>query len=89
MIYPHMVKFNGVYYPAGTDVPNETKGGGNIPTPSVSGKVEAKEEKSGRKYSEKDLSIPYMKLKKLAKEEGFKVENTMKADELKEMLRSL
>ena len=89
MIYPHMVKFNGVYYPAGTDVPNETQGRETIPAPVVSGKVEAKEEKSGRKYSEKDLSIPYMKLKKLAKEEGFKVENTMKADELKEMLRSL
>ena len=42
-----------------------------------------------RLYSEEDLNLPYMKLKALAKKEGFKVENTAKANDIKEMLRSL
>lgn len=46
-------------------------------------------DKKTRKYSEEDLNLPYMKLKALAKKNGFKVENTMKANELKDMLRSL
>ena len=96
MIYPHLVKFNGVYYPAGTDVPNEAKNGEGVKAPSVevSGKVETKDEPitepvKGKKYTEEDLNLPYMKLKALAKKEGFKVENTMKAKELKELLRSV
>ena len=84
MKFNHDVKFNGVYYPAGTDVPNEeTNGGGkDAPAALVSGKVE-------RKYSEEDLNLPYMKLKALVKKEGFKVENTMKAEDLKNLLRSV
>lgn len=103
MVYPYTVKHNGVYYPAGTDVPNETNGGENIPADTVSGKVDKESDeiqkrsdavwadfdKKARKYSEEDLNLPYMKLKALAKKEGFKVENTTKAPELKEMLRSV
>lgn len=96
MKFGHLVKYNGVYYPAGADVPiEETKKseGVKAPAPLVSGKVDevkedVKEEKA-RKYSEEDLSLPYMKLKALAKKEGFKVENTAKANDIKEMLRSL
>lgn len=104
MKFDHEVKHDGVYYPAGTDVPIETKGGEKIPTPVVSGKVETKEwdeiqkrsdevfadkKIASRKYSEDDLNLPYMKLKKLAKSEGFKIDNTAKAEEIKELLRSL
>lgn len=96
MKFDYLVKHNGIYYPAGADVPiEETKKseGVKAPAPLVSGKVDevkedVKEEKA-RKYSEEDLSLPYMKLKALAKKEGFKVENTAKANDIKEMLRSL
>lgn len=101
MKFNHMVKHNGVYYPAGADVPIENeKGGGRSPLPLNSGKVDdgmgvnsdigrAEFDKKLRKYSEEDLKLPYMKLKALAKKEGFKIENTMKANELKDMLRSV
>lgn len=96
MVFPYLVKHDGVYYPAGTDVPiEETKSGGGNETPTVvvSGKVDEKKDevvKTGsRKYTEEDLNLPYMKLKALAKKEGFRVENTTKAPELKDMLRSV
>lgn len=91
MKFNHEVKFNGVYYPAGADVPiNETKEseGVKAPAPSVSGKADETPVKE-RKYSEEDLKLPYMKLKALAKKEGFKVESNAKADEIREMLRTL
>lgn len=88
MKFPYLVKHDGVYYPIGTDVPiEENKGGEKIPAPVASGKVET--ENAGRKYSEEDLDLPYMKLKALAKKEGFKVDNKAKLVEIKEMLRSL
>ena len=92
MKFGHLVKYNGVYYPAGEEVPvEETKGGGDAPAPVVSGKVDEPQQDAvkSRKYSEEDLDLPYMKLKALAKKEGFKVDNKAKAVEIKEMLRSL
>ena len=107
MKFDYLVKHNGIYYPAGADVPiEETKKseGVKAPAPLVSGKVDDMDaevransdkvwaefdKKHSRKYSEEDLSLPYMKLKALAKKEGFKVENTAKANDIKEMLRSL
>lgn len=44
---------------------------------------------ASRKYSEDDLNLPYMKLKALAKKEGFKINNTAKADEIKALLRNV
>lgn len=94
MKFDYLVKHNGIYYPAGTEVPMEETSGEGVKAPAVdvSGKVEAEPEEpveKSRKYSEEDLNLPYMKLKALAKKEGFKVENTMKANDLKDMLRSL
>lgn len=107
MKFDHLVKHNGVYYPAGEEVPiNETSGEGvKAPAVNVSGKVDVVtdaevqansdkvwaefDKKHPRKYSEEDLNLPYMKLKALAKKEGFKVENTAKANDIKNMLRSL
>lgn len=97
MKYNHLVKFNGVYYPAGTDVPiEETKGGSESPAPSVSGKVETKEEpvaeekpSDGRKYSEEDLQVGFMKLKALAKKEGLILRPEYKSKEIRELLRAL
>lgn len=92
MKFDYLVKHNGIYYPAGTEVPIETNGGGDkAPAVEVSGKVEkpkAKEPKS-KKYTEEDLNLPYMKLKSLAIAEGFKVDKSAKAEDIKEMLRKL
>lgn len=96
MIFPFEVKKNGVYYPAGTEVPTGSKKGAEKPLSSQPGKVDAKPEiqkesvkENERKYSEEELDLPYMKLKSLASKEGFKVEKSAKAEEIKEMLRSL
>lgn len=104
MKFDYLVKHNGIYYPAGTDVPIETSGGGEVaPAVNVSGKVDTDEIQansdkvfaefdskiSKRKYTEKELDLPYMKLKSLASKEGFKVDRSAKAEEIKEMLRSL
>ena len=95
MKFPYLVKHDGVYYPAGTEVPIETGKGGDKPPVPVSGKVDEEKpvktvsEVKTRKYSDEDLELPYAKLKALAKKEGFKVPNTAKADEIKEMLRGI
>ena len=94
MIFPFEVKKNGIYYPAGTNVPTGTKRA-EMPSFDVPGKVETEKEpekvepEKARKYTDDDLNLPYMKLKSLATKEGFKVEKTAKADDIKEMLRLL
>lgn len=96
MIFPFEVKKNGVYYPAGTEVPTGSKKGAEKPLSLQPGKVDTKPEiqkesvkDKERKYSEEELDLPYMKLKSLASKEGFKVDRSAKAEEIKEMLRSL
>lgn len=97
MIFPFEVKKNGVYYPAGTEVPTGSKKGVAKPLSSQPGKVDTDEIQansdkvfdSKRKYTEEELDLPYMKLKSLASKEGFKVDRSAKAEEIKEMLRSL
>lgn len=97
MIFPFEVKKNGVYYPAGTEVPTGSKKGAEKPLSLQPGKVDTDEIQansdkvfdSKRKYTEEELDLPYMKLKSLATKEGFKVDRSAKAEEIKEMLRSL
>lgn len=95
MRFAYEVKYHGVYYPAGTDVPIGKSAGAKTPA-GKSGKVDkpVKEEvkpepKKERKYPEDALNVPYMTLKSMARAEGFKVQNTAKAEEIKEMLRTL
>lgn len=85
MIFDHLVKHNGVYYPAGTDVPIKEEKAGDDPAISL-GKVD---ETKTSKYTEEELNLPYMKLKSLAKQNGITVEKTAKAEEIKEKLRAL
>ena len=93
MIFPFEVKKNGVYYPAGTEVPYRNKSGEGVKAPAVDvpGKVDEPKTEAvkARKYSEDDLNLNYMKLKALARSEGFEVDRSAKAEEIKEMLRSL
>lgn len=90
MIFPFEVKKNGVYYPAGTDVPMRSeKRGAKKPPVETSGKVDEPVVETGRKYTEEDLKLPYMKLKSLASQNGIKVDKSAKAEEIKELLRAL
>lgn len=93
MIFPFEVKKNGVYYPAGTDVPiRSEKRGAKKPPVETSGKVDEPEKveiPKGRKYTEEELKLPYMKLKSLASQNGIKVDKSAKAEEIKELLRAL
>lgn len=101
MKFPYKVKHNGVYYPIGADVPIEADYGGrsNTPADDASGKVdeevkddvkkEVKDDKKERKYTEKDLDVPYFTLKAMAKNEGLKIPEKAKAKEIKDMLRAL
>jgi len=96
MIFPFEVKKNGIYYPAGTEVPTGTKRA-EMPSFDVPGKVETKKEVEPvkdetvkvRKYTDDELNLPYMKLKSLASQNGIKVEKSAKAEEIKELLRAL
>ena len=92
MTFSHKVKHNGVYYPAGANVPIETKLGEGVktPAPSVSGKVDiVKEEERPRKYSEEDLKVPYFSLKAMAEKEGIKLPEKPSGRDIKELLRAL
>lgn len=66
MIYNHLVKYNGVYYPAGTDVPVGVK-------PVEDKKVEEVEEVVAEipTYSKTEINrMSTADLKELAKEQG-------------------
>lgn len=93
MKFTHEVKHNGVYYPAGADVPIETKEseGVKAPAPLVSGKdTNSDNAEKKKKYTEQDLAgKKFFALKGMAKAEGFSVPNDAKSDEIKKMLLSV
>lgn len=93
MKFTYEVKHNGVYYPAGADVPIETKEseGVKAPAPLVSGKdTNSDIAEKKKKYTEQDLAgKKYFALKGMAKAEGFNVPNDAKSDEIKKMLLSV
>lgn len=77
MIFKHQVKYNGVYYPAGTDVPV-----GNKPVEDKK-TVEVEEEK----YTKTDINrMSTAELKALAKSESIESAEDMTGAELKKVL---
>lgn len=99
MKFDYLVKHDGVYYPAGTDVPIETTSGEGVKAPAgdVSGKDLVKDDevldkdlvKNKRKYTDEDLDVPYFSLIALAKKEGLNVPDKAKTGDIKKMLRAL
>ncbi len=99
MKFDYLVKHNGVYYPAGTDVPIEKPSGEGVKAPAVdvSEKDLVKDDKvldkdlvkDKRKYTDEDLDVPYFSLLSMAKKEGLDVPDKPKTSELKKMLRAL
>ena len=81
MIYNHLVKYNGVYYPAGTDVPVGVK-----PVEEVK-KVEEVEEVVAEMptYSKTEINrMSTAGLKELAKEQG--IDNELSGADIKKAL---
>lgn len=99
MKFDYLVKHDGVYYPAGTDVPIETTSGEGVKAPAddVLGKDLVKDDevldkdlvKDKRKYTDEDLDVPYFSLIALAKKEGLNVPDKAKTGDIKKMLRAL
>lgn len=84
MVFDHMVKYNGVYYPVGADVPMGDK-------PVVEKKIEAKVETvtTNATIKEEIASINnVMKLRKIAKENGVTVPSTASLAEIKDLIYS-
>lgn len=94
MKYDHKVKFNGVYYESGQEVPidespasvSEEKtsdgGQGNLFTDS-----EINFESSPHKYTYEELKeIPVREIRKIAEDMGFEITKTIKEDVVNEFL---
>ena len=85
MIYNHLVKYNGVYYPAGTDVPVGVK-----PVEEIKKVEEVKVVAEPIKeiaYTKTEINrMSTADLKKLAKSEGIKDVADMSGAELKKVL---
>ena len=81
MIYNHLVKYNGVYYPAGTDVPVGVK-----PVEEVKKVEEVKEVVAEMPtYSKTEINrMSTADLKKLAKENG--LDDSLSGAEIKKAL---
>lgn len=82
MKYDHIVKYHGVYYAAGTEVPEETEV--IIPQAEMPGVPVSAEE---HKYTKEELMAKTVKeIKALAAENGINITKTTKADVVGEFL---
>lgn len=81
MVYSHLVKYNGVYYPAGTDVPV------GVSSVEIKDNKVIDEVKEEVKYTKTDINrMSTSDLKSLAKSEGIKDADTLSGADLKKVL---
>lgn len=81
MVYNHLVKYNGVYYPAGTDVPV------GVSSVEIKDNKIIDEVKEEVKYTKTDINrMSTSDLKSLAKSEGIKDADTLSGADLKKVL---
>lgn len=81
MVYSHLVKYNGVYYPAGTDVPV------GVASVEIKDNKIIDEVKEEVKYTKTDINrMSTSDLKSLAKSEGIKDADTLSGADLKKVL---
>lgn len=81
MVYSHLVKYNGVYYPAGTDVPV------GVSSVEIKDNKIIDEVKEEVKYTKTDINrMSTSDLKSLAKSEGIKDADTLSGADLKKVL---
>ena len=81
MVYSYLVKYNGVYYPAGTDVPV------GVSSVEIKDNKIIDEVKEEVKYTKTDINrMSTSDLKSLAKSEGIKDADTLSGADLKKVL---
>lgn len=81
MVYSHLVKYNGVYYPAGTNVPV------GVASVEIKDNKVIDEVKEEVKYTKTDINrMSTSDLKSLAKSEGIKDADTLSGADLKKVL---
>ena len=81
MVYSHLVKYNGVYYPAGTNVPV------GVASVEIKDNKITDEVKEEVKYTKTDINrMSTSDLKSLAKSEGIKDADTLSGADLKKVL---
>lgn len=81
MVYSHLVKYNGVYYPAGTNVPV------GVSSVEIKDNKIIDEVKEEVKYTKTDINrMSTSDLKSLAKSEGIKDADTLSGADLKKVL---
>lgn len=81
MVYSHLVKYNGVYYPAGTNVPV------GVASVEIKDNKIIDEVKEEVKYTKTDINrMSTSDLKSLAKSEGIKDADTLSGADLKKVL---
>lgn len=89
MKYDHLVKHNGVFYPAGADVPVVEDAAENADTGAAEKNEEAagQEHKGNNKYNKSDISrMNVEELKKFAAELGLEVTEESTGKALKEQI---
>ena len=87
MIYNHLVKYNGKYYPSGTDVPVGEQSVENKNIEDFSKHMNPPVETDGNSYSKTEINrMSILDLKKLAKKQGIKGTEEMTGAELKKVL---
>lgn len=88
MIYNHIVKYNGVYYNAGENVPDDVKEKGGLDLSDLPfSDTEIQMETSPHKYTYEELSgISVRKIKELADNMGFSITKVLKDDVINEFL---
>lgn len=80
MIYDHKVKFDGILYEAGTEVPNDAAEAQDMPFADIS-------REESWKYSYEDLSAMTVKdIKKLAEDKGITITKIIKDEVIGELL---
>lgn len=86
MVFDYAVKYNGIFYPVGADVPM----GEEKPVVKTEKKVvdEPIKEEATTKISKADVEAVnnVMKLRKMAKDNGVAVANDMSASEIKDLM---
>ena len=81
MVYSHLVKYNVVYYPAGTNVPV------GVASVEIKDNKITDEVKEEVKYTKTDINrMSTSDLKSLAKSEGIKDADTLSGADLKKVL---
>ena len=89
MKYDHLVKHNGIFYPAGTDVPTVEEVSGNVDTGAAekTEKAAGQEYKGNNTYNKSDiLRMNVEELKKFAAELGLEVTEESTGKALKEQI---